>query len=620
MPATSSESLRVERTPHPSQFAMYADTHSIGKIFGQDRRYLVPLFQRPYVWKEGDQWEPLWDDVRTVAERLLAGKKTRPHFLGAIVLDLVHNPTGHIETRLVIDGQQRLTTLQLMLEAFADFAREVKQEQFHKALLKLTRNDDPLSTDPDDVFKVWPTNLDQDLFGRVMRERSPAAVRAHLKLKPGKDRAGKPIPDAYFFFYEMVSAWIADGTSGFEFRLDALYRAMKDFLRLVVIDLGEDDDAQLIFETLNARGTPLLPSDLVKNHLFHMAQLEDVPLQPLYDKFWKPFDAEADHWRGEIGKGRGKRPRIDLFLQDYLTLQQRDDVKIAQLYNAYRDHLGERAEDGVARHMERLADYAGVYRSFDAFPKGSPEAIFFDRLRALEMTTAHPFLLELFHRHGANQTAVREILRDIESFVVRRMLCRLTTKPYNRFFIDVLKILEQPTTTVATAFRTQLAASDAETQRWPKDDEVRQAWLEDPLGKSLPRSRVEMVILALEDQARSNKTERIGGIEDKLTIEHLMPRQWERHWPLPDGLDPDEAGTARSRVIQTIGNLTLLTKNLNPSVSNAAWAKKREAILEHSVLKLNNKLGKEAVWNEVAIRRRGEELFELARAVWPRPK
>jgi len=597
---------------------MDAGTLSIGKIFGQDRRYLVPLFQRPYVWNEEDQWEPLWDDVRSVAERLIAGQETRPHFLGAIVLDQMRKPTGQVETRLVIDGQQRLTTIQILLEAFADLAGELGQEKLHKALLKLTRNDDPMSEDPDEVFKVWPTNVDRDVFRWVMNEGSPQQVRERLDMRANQKRAGLPVPDAYFYFHDAIREWVAPETDGSEPRAEHLLKVLKDYLRLVVIDLGKDDDAQLIFETLNARGTPLLPSDLVKNHLFHRADLDGANLESLYERWWRPFDEHASYWREIIGKGRTKRARIDIFLQDFLTLQARDEVRIAHLYDAFRGHLAKNKERSVAQHLEQLQYYAQIFQRFDEMPEGSPEAEFFERLRAVEMTTAHPFLLELFSRHGKHTEAVRRILTDIGSYFVRRMVCQLTTKNYNRLFIDSLRILESPSNEVADAFRAHLSGPDGESVRWPNDAEFRDAWLTTPLYKALSRGRVQMLILALESRASTGKTERVR-YDDGLTIEHVMPQKWEKHWPLPEGADADEGEAQRNRSLHTIGNLTLLTDKLNPAASNAAWPKKRDEILKHSILKLNLRLKDAATWDEEAIRARGAELFEHAKAIWPRP-
>ncbi len=128
---------------------MDARTLDIKTIFGQERRHVVPLFQRPYVWERESQLEPLWEDIRSVAERQLGGQPVRAHFLGAIVLDQVPKPTGQVEVRQVIDGQQRLTTIQLVFEAFADYCKEQGKDKHYPMLQKLVRNDNQFSTDPD---------------------------------------------------------------------------------------------------------------------------------------------------------------------------------------------------------------------------------------------------------------------------------------------------------------------------------------------------------------------------------------------------------------------------------------------------------------------------------------
>lgn len=257
---------------------MHTGTLTVRKVFEQERRHIAPMYQRPYVWTEDEQWEPLWNDFKALAEALLGGGQPRPHFLGAIVLDQRQTPTGHVETRMVIDGQQRLTTLQLFLEAFADLCKVRGLDPHHRALLKLTRNDDPLSKDPDEAFKVWPTNVDREHYRRIMNFGSPAEVEKYYKRQPkpkrprkgvakkGRTKAqqqdGHPLAGSYTYFYRVIDAWIGDAGESAETRVAHLFEAITNYVRLVVIDLDKEDDAQLIFETLNARGTPLLASDL----------------------------------------------------------------------------------------------------------------------------------------------------------------------------------------------------------------------------------------------------------------------------------------------------------------------------------------------------------------------
>jgi hypothetical protein len=198
------------------------------------------------------------------------------------------------------------------------------------------------------------------------------------------------------------------------------------------------------------------------------------------------------------------------------------------------------------------------------------------------------------------------------------MVCNLNSRGYNRLFLDVAKELRKAEGDPLQRVKQFLMSSDAESNRWPSDDEFRQAWLDTPVFRTLRQQRVRMILEALEHQLHTDKSEKIE-IKERLQVEHLLPRKWQKHWPLPDGGDVDEAATRRTRLLHTLGNLTLLTKKLNPSVSNGAWEKKREQILEHTVLSLNRKLKDYPEWNESEIVKRGEDLAEIAKQMWPRP-
>jgi len=592
---------------------MHTGTLNIREIFGQDKRLMVPLFQRPYVWKREQQWEPLWEDIRAIAERILQDKPVRPHFLGAIVLDQMPHPTGRLEKRLIIDGQQRLATIQILLEAFADICATVgaEAEKYHRALLQLTRNYAYLSNDPDDKYKVWPTNVDQEQFRQVMQAGSPDQLALHAL------PSIHLIADSYLFFHHSILDWLVPTEPGFGKRRDVLYDVLCDYVRMVVIDLGHEDDAQLIFETLNARGTPLLPSELVKNFLLRRATLEDGDIEQLYKQYWQPFDSNASYWRHELGPGHAKRARIDLYLQHYLTLKKRDEVPVAHLYTAFREYASNGDEASI--HLKSLHQYAKVYQSFDTVDRNTREGLFFRRLGQMDITTAYPFLLELFTRYGGQNAQVSKVLVDIESFLVRRMVCQLPTRGYNRLFIDLLKTLDGPAEELPDRVRTVLLSADAESTRWPKDSEFRRAWLDAPLYNRLRLERIRMLLEALELQLYTGLTEKIK-VEGVLTIEHLLPQAWYQHWPLPTDVPREDAEEHRNTLLHTLGNLTLLTEKLNPKLSNGPWENKRRDILRHSALALNRPLEDYHEWNEDAIMQRSEELFKAAQQAWPFPQ
>jgi hypothetical protein len=483
--------------------------------------------------------------------------------------------------------------------------------------MKLTRNSDPLSEDRDDDFKVWPTNSDQSHFRKVMEVASPTELLRGYGKKTTSTSIGNPIADAYLYFFRSIDEWVGKKEGEVSKRIAALYQAIREHLQMVVIDLGRDDDAQMIFETLNARGTKLLPSDLVKNFLFYEVKKDGHNLDDLYRKHWRSFDEDSDYWRGETGRGHARRARIDLFLQQYLTLKRADEVEVDHLYSTYRDYVRDES-GGARRQLEELHAYADVYRSFDRFPADSGEGRFFYRVTTMDVGTAYPFLIELFHRFEEEKEAILDPLGCLESWLVRRMVCQLNTRSYNRLFIEMLKTLNGPATGLGGRVRSFLRSSDAESNRWPSDKEFKRAWCETPFYQELVRERVRMMLEALELHLRTGKTEKVT-LQERLTIEHLMPRKWHNHWPLPDNVGAEQATEQREGVLHTIGNLTLLTKKLNPAISNGPWRSKRPEIRKHSVLKLNVDIAACERWDEEAIRERSRSLFDHARKIWPYP-
>ena len=281
---------------------MKADRRTLEQIFETTIRLVAPLFQRSYVWEQERNWEPLWDTIREVADANLAGEKPRPSFLGAIVVgQLLGGRLGDVNHREIIDGQQRLTTLQILFAVLRDISGQAGFEKLQRAFSKFTHNDAPLCDDPDVVFKVWPTNADQDHFRRAMQAGSKEKLHDAYGVGLSSSGLSHPIPSAYVYFNETVSEWLGDqGQPEYEERLKALYATLRQDIVVVAIDLEERDDPQITFETLNALGTPLLPSDLVKNYLFHQAEKEGLDKQSLYDAYWKPFERNDCKGRRKI--------------------------------------------------------------------------------------------------------------------------------------------------------------------------------------------------------------------------------------------------------------------------------------------------------------------------------
>jgi len=595
---------------------MHAESRTLRVVFEATVRLLVPLFQRPYVWKQENNWEPLWDSIRTVADRRLAGDNVRPCFLGAIVLEQLKTETGEVGVRRVIDGQQRLTTLQLAIAAIRDICKAKGSKSYHEAFKRLSENFDPSKKTPESIFKVWPTNVDREHFRRTMTAGSIEALEGRYGVKVGTNNFGHLIPNCYKYFHNQVLEWLDEGESeSLDNWLKILYSAIQEDLVLVVVDLGEGDDPQLIFETLNALGTPLQPADLVKNFLFHWAQDQGAKIEDLYAHIWRPFDDKVSYWREEVRQGRLKWSRIDLYLAHYLTLLRKDVVSMTHLFAEFREYFTNGNDATAEDHIRQLRNYADVYHGFDQYPEDSREGLFFNRLEALDTSMVIPVLLETLREPGSNED--KDLFLDyLESYLVRRAVCCLTYKNYNRLFVELIKHLSS-TSFSASELLTFLLTRKGESAGWPTDDEFREAFCGYKVYTRMKRSRTRMVLEAIERELRDGKSENIS-IREKLTIEHIMPKEWRPNWPLPNDT-PLEDLMKRDEMLNHFGNLTLVTKKLNPALSNAPWIEKKAAIMEHSALALNRKLQPASQWDETTIADRSEEMFELALKIWPRP-
>lgn len=594
---------------------------NLGGLFELSIRLKAPLFQRPYVWKRESNWEPLWESIADVATRRLEQKPDRPHFLGAIVFEQLQVPTGQIgDVRQIIDGQQRLTTMQVAVAAARDLARAQNETFLAEDFGRLTENH---TTNAAERLKVEPTTVDTEAFSLVMSAGSPVSLRQKFGAAPDSKEIGHLLPDCYLFFHDAIAGWLqnGDGAAPIARRWEVLSAAVKSGLQLVVIDLDPGkDDAQEIFETLNYGGVPLLPADLIKNYLFRKLEQEEPGRspQPIYDKYWRRFDVDGSFWRDEVRQGRLKTPRVNIFLQNYLTLKTADDVPSTNIFGIFREQA--RSSPAVAT-FESLYDYASVFERFTKATKGTREQQFLYRLEQLDVSTFQPLFLEIFRpQAGVSQQELRQIPQDIESFLVRRAVCNLTTKGYNRFVVDMITELRAQGSFSATAIREFLLKQTAESSYWPPDDEFATAW-RDELVYWFKRSKVRMILEALDTELKDAKAEDVKYAEygEKLTIEHLLPQNWKEHWPLPSELPSDQATERRERALHTFGNLTLLNGKLNPAISNGPWEQKITAIWEHSKLNLNRELLKLSTWDERAIRDRGDSLFRVALTTWPRP-
>lgn len=622
---------------------MQANPVPLLAVFQAKIRLEVPLFQRQYVWTLEQQWEPLWEDVQRKFVEYLEGRKDAPvHFLGAMVIDKKDYPTGHVERRQIIDGQQRLTTLQIFIAAFRDFCREQAIEEVAKECEAFTTNTGLMANPDVDKFKIWPTQLDRRQFVDVMTSGSRAALdskhpivrRPYARHPEPRDR----MVEAYVFFYDVLKAFFIGtedipaiaGEEPLAVRLEECFGALKNALQVVVIDLADKDDAQVIFETLNARGEPLLPADLLRNFIFLRAARLNEPQEELYNEHWRKFD--DPFWREEVVQGRLKRPRSDLFMQHFLASRQGVDIPIKHLFVEYKFWIARKRPFGTVREeLETLARQGEDFRRIIAPQPGDvlyPLATF---LGAFDVSTVHPLILFLLDRR-LSDTDWQKVSMTLESYLLRRAVCGWTAKNYNRNFLALLRVLERDGAHHAN-LRQYLSEARGESVEWPTDAAFGAAWLNRDAYGTLKSQRVGYVLRRLNATYQSNRSELIA-INGDLTIEHIMPQGWRERWPLGDGShglpfedtlgkppgDPRvEATRRRDAMLHTFGNLTLVAHALNAASSNSPWPVKKPLLIASSLLPLNLQLHAVDTWDERAIESRSKTLLERAVQLWPAP-
>ncbi len=615
---------------------MEADALNPRALFDGNVCYEIPPFQRPYVWNEEEQWQPLWDDILRVAEALMESPETtergeqRSHFLGAVVLKLRETAAGEVSKRSVIDGQQRLTTLQLLLDASQLVLEEHGDEDDAESVQELVFNSAKRFRNTPSRFKLWPSRVDRHAFEFVMDNELEVTAEA----------SASRIHQAHSFFVAAIREW-ADVTGDpdkAKARLATLAQVLQQHLQIVSINLAANDDDQLIFETLNDRGTPLLAADLIKNYVFQQCEAIGADVDAWSETYWQDFD--EDWWRDQVSQGRLYRSRIDLFLQYWLTMRLRVEIPSEAVFSRFRtfaDQYLQSTADAEA-FLKSLRRDADTYRDLVTREGDSAAAGFYRRVvEALELGSFIPLLLWLISdNHAVPDVEVEKALNAVESMAVRRTLLRMTTKDFNNLVVAALKELDsKPMDQIGAVVEGYLSRQTADARSWPSDDDLREQLPSIRLYGNVKQPRLRVILSALELRRRSERHESVT-LPAKLEIEHVMPRGWRTYWG-SDIQGDAELAAKRDIRVDTLGNLTLVTKKLNGTLSNRPWRDtdaavvastgreagvgKRSLLNRYSVLVLNKDIvdSHDDAWTEDDIRERSRQLTESVIAIWPRP-
>ena len=659
---------------------------SITGLFSAPAQYVIPVFQRGYVWTLEKQVVPLWADLEDRALKLIertemlqqvAVNDLRPlqkHFLGSLVLTPVHNVFGRVTAYEVIDGQQRTTTLHLLMLAFRHAAMLLEGSPIGTMLDSWVRNPGPYSVQ-EDHHKVWPTQagrtemafLDEAFDCRAVCDAYPA-----MGGKNGKQRIDRPLMvQAYLYLHHACLAYLrgvalndpiaaeSDRTWSDALvhairnenfvepvqndlalqadRAEMLFMALQEHVQIMTLTLEIEDDPQVIFETLNARGEPLLASDLIRNFVFLEAARREQSVDELYRQHWQGFDEQRDqnesisanrYWRERERQGRITYPRIDLFFFYYTVLRRGQETMVSHVFQGFKEWWQGGAQRDIDAELARIVRTSRYFRELIS-PDGDGFIAEFARLiKALDVSTLTPVYLALRERLSEDSFQLRQALGDLASYVARRAICGYTTKSYNKLFLKLLTDIadaEDP----ARALRASLLKLGGHSQVWPTDKEFSDSWMDRAVYKELRPAKVAAILRALERASRTPMQEATS-VPETLTVEHVLPQSWENggHYTLEQ--DVDEPRIRRNRLIQTFGNLTLLTQPLNSSVSNGPFldveqngkiVQGKRSGFRGSLLKLNSYFLDTALtsWTDDQILERGQRLLKDALNIWGRP-
>ena len=650
---------------------MKADPFKVVDVLHSTKqRFVVPLYQRQYQWHDhknyGARNSAFWLDVVAKATNLITESPQFDHYMGALLLAPDGSDDEFDKTKVmhVVDGQQRLTTFLIFLAAIREVAHDYSltelAEQIKKYLFNETGSAD---TDPLAKYKLIPTPIDRTVFFDIL-DKSYSDIRENYRREyRGK---GNSIPQstnvpalrAYEYFYVQISDFVASGFSDdteidineenvqvenmpnaseehARNRILVILEALVFHLKLMVITLGDDDDAQVIFETLNSKGQPLRAMDLVRNNIFYRAEKqfhseEDArkKAEQLYHEIWMPFD---ERWWGDNApNARPARPRIDHFLANLLTAETGKRITVRELYAEYRAWATPNQQPlfpDVKDELAVLQRHKPTYETLEKRQEGEGgEAIAWlgDRLRAWQNTTAYPIAFQIADKKVNNETRWK-VAQAINSYLVRRALCDLTSKNLNQVFPRLAGEFCRHGVSIESVRKFFNKEQSRDTTRFPDDKELISGILEKQAYYNIPSRILVNMLWSFELASRTKKTEETGP-PDFLWIEHVMPQSWGENYPINgkkmseiDTDNPDDLANyiERERIIHTLGNLTITRDRLNISMQNAAFPEKREQLVEHSNLSLNKNIAKEKEWDEETIKKRSEALAELAINIWP---
>ena len=540
---------------------MQAKETRLDSIIEGTKQYVVPLFQRSYSWTK-KEWDILWNDICDLYEM----ENPRVHFFGSIVnMPATSVPEG-VAKFLLIDGQQRLTTVFILLSILKDLALEGRKERLSdeiKNTLLLNQYKDGY-----DHYKMMPTQVDRNAFLKVIEGQ-------------GHEADGQ-IGQAWKYLEKKVR------TSNFD--IENIKKILTQKFSVVSITLDTDDNPYLVFESLNAKGRSLSQADLIKNYFFmriHVSKQDEI-----YSKLWEPMQNNL-------------RDDLSEFIRHYM-MRHGGNVRQTDVYYALKDEV---SPDNTIDYLKSLNEYSMYYRNMK-YPENISDKdlrVRFERLNRIEVTTAYPLILYVYGEFAHNNISKEqfcEVIDVIENYLIRRFVCDYKTNTLNKTFGAAYAFISKYNNDeIVNAVKEYLS-----TKGYPKDSEFTERFMTTKLyGGGDRQQKTKFILASLEKSFEHKEIVQM----DNLTIEHVMPQTLSDWWV--DYLG-DDAFSIHDIWLHTIGNLTLTA--YNSDLSNKSYIQKR-SYLSQSHLELNKYFTSAGEWKKLDIEKRAEQLSKRALNIWP---
>ena len=602
------------------------------QAFPNSKQYAIPSYQRNYVWTREGQWEPLWDDVKTIATRWITeGEAVKPHFLGTIITKEIG--TRRFITRWwVVDGQQRLTTIQILLAAARSAFAEAALQRYASILANCLVNDEAEVEAPEDKYKIDPKSGDYKSFATI--------VDAALSATEGPP--GARLAECYVYFHKAVREWlVAESKQDIELRAKALSMAVRQKLRVVDIRLGQSDNPHTIFEALNARGEPLTEWEKTKNYILSIATgPSDPDGDRTYRTYLESYDTAA-YWNEKVKVPRFTGKRIDLFLFYFAQIElpgRRREVsgdprlrplRRDRLYREFRyvgEHHYRRSDEALRKMLSQFAKYADIYTRIDRQEGFSPYAIEVMRRRhVLNLNSLVPVFMELVSKLGSG-SELDTVLRIVDSYLMRRVALKAMYSGFDDIAFGHVQALREAARKDVAAVLMRRFLESGWSARWPRDGEVVQHFMQGDMYNGVSAARLKLLLGGIAERMHKERRPPLTnpfGLEKSVTVEHVAPQSWERHWQGDLGVGNSEEDRWRmNEIVHRIGNLTLVTQRMNSKLGHNPWSFKA-GLLDDDNLEMNARLCSDMdgdVWNEPEIDRRSKQLAEYVSKIWPDPE